>query len=287
MNNIYRQLKEKFIMKDAFSDWKDYRECLTDIVASYPGKRLAIVGAGRCNDIDVNRLGCSFSGITLIDIDEEAMREGIASLDDKNIEKTEIMRLSVNGLYEEDIDAFCDELLSYVRSEGKKLTDEKYEKKISDMLNILKERMLSNMDKLEDYLTGEDFDIILCNGVFSQLLSMISFFINSVSRSIIDAGIFDAQKATQEIEAYLTQINNELIPAIVNILINSVNKTVIFGNEYSKGGNIEGAYQCIKFIKDSYDTYEKIIRWNFNSKEKTEYDMLIQIVNKDIENLEL
>lgn len=283
MNNIYRQLKDKFIMKEAFSDWKDYRESLTDIVAAYPGKRLAIVGAGRGNDIEVNRLYETFSGITLIDIDEEAMREGRARLDDVNIEKTEIKRLSVNGLYEEDIDSFCDELLSYVRSEGKELADEKYEKKISDMLNILKERMISNMDELEEYLTVEKFDIILCNGVFSQLLSMISFFFNSVSQSIIDAGIFDAQKVTQKIEAYLTQINNELIPVIVNILINFANKTVIFGNEYSEAGNIEGAYQCIKYTREKYKPEERFLKWNFNIKEKTEYDMLIQIINKNIE----
>lgn len=270
-------------MKDAYSDWKDYRESLTDIVLSYPGEKLAIVGAGRCNDIDVDRLYETFSGITLIDIDEEAMREGMARLDDVNIEKTEIKRLSLNGLYEEDIDAFCDKLLSYVRSEGKNLTDKKYVKKISDMLNILKERMISNMDELEDYLTGESFDIILCNGVFSQLLSMLSFFINSVSQSIIDAGIFDSQKTTQKTEAYLTQINNELIPVIVNILIDSANKTVIFGNEYSEDGNIEGAYQCIKYIREKYKPKERYLKWSFNIKEKTEYDMLIQIINKNIE----
>ena len=283
MNNIYRQLKEKFIMRDAFSDWKDYRESLTDIVLSYPGEKLAIVGAGRCNDIDVNKLYETFSGITLIDIDEEAMREGIARLDDVNIEKTEIKRLSINGLYEEDIDAFCDKLLSYVRSEGKNLTHEKYEKKICDMLNVLKERMISNMEELEDYFTGESFDIILCNGVFSQLLSMISFFINSVSQSIIDAGIFDAQTTIQKTEAYLTQINNELIPVIVNILIDFANKTVIFGNEYSEDGNIEGAYQCIKYTREKYKPKERYLKWSFNIKEKTEYDMLIQIINKNIE----
>ena len=280
--SIYRQLKDKFIMRGAFLDWKDYRESLTDIVVSYPGKKLAIVGAGRCNDIDVNKLICSFSDITLIDVDEEAMREGVARLSDEAVEKTEIKRLSVNGLYEEDIESFCDELLSYVRSEGKEFTDEKYDKKISDMLDDLKERMISNMDELEDYLTGESIDIILCNGVFSQLLSVISFFINSVSQSIIDAGIFDAQKIAKKTEAYLAQINNELIPVIVNILIDSANKTVIFGNEYSEAGNIEGAYQCIKYTREKYKPEERFLKWNFNIKEKTEYDMLIQIINKNI-----
>ena len=30
--SIYNQLKEKFIMKNAYEDWADYRKALTDIV---------------------------------------------------------------------------------------------------------------------------------------------------------------------------------------------------------------------------------------------------------------
>ncbi|MBQ9199078.1 MAG: hypothetical protein IJ141_02740 [Lachnospiraceae bacterium] len=276
MNNIYRQLKEKFIMKDAFSDWKDYRESLTDIVSSYPGEKLAIVGAGRCNDIDVNRLYETFSGITLIDIDEEAMREGMAHLDDETMEKTEIKKLSVNGLYEEDIDAFCDELLNYVRTQGNNLTKEAYENKLLDMFDELKNKMLSCMELLDDRFIRESFDVVVCNGVFSQLFSMISYFVHSVSYSISDAGLFDTADIVVVADKKLSLINDEIIPVIIKGIICMAEKTVIFGNEYNKA---EGAYQCIKFIKDNYEADEKIIRWNFNSKEKTEYDMLIQIIN--------
>lgn len=280
MNNIYRQLKEKFIMKDAYSDWKDYRESLTDIVLSYPGEKLAIVGAGRCNDIDVDRLYETFSGITLIDIDEEAMREGMARLDDVNIEKTEIKRLSLNGLYEEDIGAFCDELLNYVRTQGNNLTKEAYENKLLDMFDELKNKMLSCMELLDDRFIRESFDVVVCNGVFSQLFSMISYFVHSVSYSISDAGLFDTADIVVVADKKLSIINDEIIPVIIKGIICMAEKTVIFGNEYNKA---EGAYQCIKFIKDNYETDEKIIRWKFNSKEKTEYDMLIQIINKNIE----
>ena len=280
MNNIYRQLKEKFIMKDAYSDWKDYRESLTDIVLSYPGEKLAIVGAGRCNDIDVNKLYETFSGITLIDIDEEAMREGMARLDDVNIEKTEIKRLTLNGLYEEDIGAFCDELLNYVRTQGNNLTKEAYENKLLDMFDELKNKMLSCMDLLDDRFIRGSFDVVVCNGVFSQFFSMISYFVHSVSYSISDAGLFDIADIVVVADKKLSIINDEIIPVIIKGIICMAEKTVIFGNEYNKA---EGAYQCIKFIKDNYETDEKIIRWKFNSKEKTEYDMLIQIINKNIE----
>ena len=279
MNNIYRQLKEKFIMKDAYSDWKDYRESLTDIVLSYPGEKLAIVGAGRCNDIDVDRLYETFSGITLIDIDEEAMREGMARLDDVNIEKTEIKRLSLNGLYEEDIGAFCDELLNYVRTQGNNLTKEAYENKLLDMFDELKNKMLSCMELLDDRFIRESFDVVVCNGVFSQLFSMISYFVHSVSYSISDAGLFDTADIVVVADKKLSLINDEIIPVIIKGIICMAKKTVIFGNEYNKA---EGAYQCIKFIKDNYEADEKIIKWNFNIKEKTEYDILIQIINKNI-----
>lgn len=285
--SIYKELKEKFTMKNAYTDWEDYRNKLTDIVSKYAGDSLLIVGAGRCMDYDLNKLSKNFKHITLSDIDEDALEEGVKRYkdeQDKNItgDRAEIVRkiVSINGLYEADINLFCEELFAYVRAYGNKLTEAIYEEKIADMLCSLKERMLLVMNKNEGFFKEKSYDVIVCSGVYSQLLSMLSFFICSLAQSISDAGIFDGKGVAKKAEKMLSDINNELIPIINKRLINASKNVVIFGNEYFNSGGVEGAYQCISDIKNNYGAEEILLNWTFNKSDNVKYDMLIQIVKK-------
>ena len=57
-----------------------HRARLTSIIGSLCGagvERLAIVGAGNCNDIDLGRLLAKASRIQLLDIDDEAVEQGV------------------------------------------------------------------------------------------------------------------------------------------------------------------------------------------------------------------
>ena len=71
---IYEQMKKNFIMADAYEDWSAYRNTLTDyLIGLADGEEiplnitrhmyeeislptLAIIGAGRLNDLDLQRL---------------------------------------------------------------------------------------------------------------------------------------------------------------------------------------------------------------------------------------
>ena len=79
--SVYQQIRDKFIMKNAWEDWTSYRDQLTELVVrllmetqSQTTKecapvRVTVVGAGRCNDIDLRRLVASAENVLLLDVD--------------------------------------------------------------------------------------------------------------------------------------------------------------------------------------------------------------------------
>jgi hypothetical protein len=50
---------------------------LPDVTALAPSPRLCVLGAGNCNDIDLNELAASFSEVHLVDIDRAAMEDAV------------------------------------------------------------------------------------------------------------------------------------------------------------------------------------------------------------------
>ncbi|MBQ7707916.1 MAG: hypothetical protein IJT72_09085 [Lachnospiraceae bacterium] len=292
--SIYNQLKEKFIMKNAYEDWADYRKALTDIVIdnNYDSsldtdsdkakekKSIAIIGAGRCNDLEVARLAECFDEITLIDVDKNALEECISSQEKSIRDIIKIRLLSINGLHEDDLEAFCDKLLSFVRNNVKALDETRYEKYICDLLDVLKEKASKAVDELDKKLLKESFDTVVCNGVFSQLLSMYLFFILSVSQSVSDEILIDVSKTCLTAKERLSEINSIVIPQINNVLISAAKKEVVFGNEFSDINKTEGSAQCIDDIRKKYKPEEVYLDWNFNSREMIGYKMLVQIIKK-------
>ena len=54
--SVYNQIKEKFIMKNAWQDWESYRNQLTNVILEEKPKSIMIAGAGRCMDIDISKI---------------------------------------------------------------------------------------------------------------------------------------------------------------------------------------------------------------------------------------
>lgn len=291
---IYNQLKDKFIMKDAYKDWENYRKALTDLILNISDmdlsfnksrdlnetKSIAIIGAGRCNDIDLLRLAEIFDEITLIDIDATALEECI-SFQEKNVkEKINKEVFSINGLYENEMEAFCDELLNFVRKAGRELNEKLYEKFLDEMLEGLNKKIVAGLDMLQERFSNKSYDVVVCNGVYSQLLSMYSFFIRSVSQSVSDELKIDVSGINRSIEIKLSKINTMSVSAINKALIAVAKKMILFGNEFPKKSRVEGAAECIDDIRKNYMPDEIMLKWDFNLKENIFYNMLIQIVKK-------
>ena len=120
---VYHQIKDKFIMRNARADWASYRTQLTDLILQMYPETVMIVGAGRCNDIDLGRrMSEGVRRVVLLDVDTDGMQEAAAALPEEQRSKLEFRTGSLTGISEDDMEAFCDRMLSYVRSAGRDLT---------------------------------------------------------------------------------------------------------------------------------------------------------------------
>ena len=74
---IYERFKERSSKDDEYNDWAGYREELTDFVVqcTRPGGSLLILGAGKCNDLDLRKLAEHCGSITLSDYRQETVEE--------------------------------------------------------------------------------------------------------------------------------------------------------------------------------------------------------------------
>ena len=248
---ILQDIKRKFRLVDADEDWKDYRQLLTGMVIDAGGgdkiKTVTVFGAGCCNDIDINTLSRYFKDVALLDCDFEALtkvKNGPGEEEAKNIK---LIQASLTGIDESDISVFFDETLAELQRYGKLLTGQSFEEVIMTNLDKLLSKMYTAEDEILKVLPRTD--IAVCNGVCSQLFSIISYFIRSVAASIPDALFAGAFEVADKAEQKLKKCNDVIVPMIVSALMKVTGDCVIFGNEYIKDHPVEGAYQCIAAVK--------------------------------------
>ena len=79
MSTIYERLRASERLPGAYEDWSTYREALTDYLCRIipSDSRILILGAGGCNDLDLNRLLQQGYDITLLDRECSLMEEGL------------------------------------------------------------------------------------------------------------------------------------------------------------------------------------------------------------------
>lgn len=277
---ILQDIKRKFRLSDAFEDWKDYRQLLTGMVIDAGGgdkiKTVTVIGAGYCNDIDIISLCRTYKAVTLVDCDLEALtkvKNGLSEIDTKKIK---LVPASLTGIDESDISVFFDETLAELQRYGKQLNRLSFEEVIMTNLDKLISKMYTAEDEIVQLLPRTD--IAVCNGVCSQLFSVISYFIRSVTASIPDALFTGAFEVADKAEQKLKKCNDVIVPMIVNAIMNVTGDCVIFGNEYINEHPVEGAYQCINAVQKSGSKIKELeAKWNFNRKENIVYNMLLQV----------
>ena len=282
---ILQDIKDKFRLSDAYEDWKDYRQLLTYTIIEAGGgdnkKTAAVIGAGYCNDIDIINLCRHFERITLVDWDREALAKVLNGLPKKDADKVETVIFSLTGIDESDISIFFEDSLAALKRCGKGLTREMFEEILMSGLDRLFKRMSISEQKSKRILPKRD--IVICNGICSQLFSVISFFVRSVAGSIPDTVFYGAADVADRVENKLKSMNDKIVPVICSTLLTTANDYVIFGNEYSEKHPVEGAYQCIEEVRKNGSIVKEFEAvWSFNRKESVEYNMLLQIcgVNK-------
>ena len=224
-------------MKNAWEDWTEYRSKLTEIILERNPKTVMIVGAGRCNDIDLERLLKSAERVICMDVDDEAMKAAVTGIPADIQHMVECREVSLTGIGESDLDSFCDDMLMMARAKGRDLTLDYFRAQMISCMNALKEKLIGSEEALLRYMPVESVDVVVCAGVHSQLFSTLSFFIRSLIASLYDI-IPNVGSLEAEANDIIREMNNRVIPIIDSALCRMADKAVIFGNEDNPNNRI-------------------------------------------------
>lgn len=267
--NLYDQLNSMTKIDNAFEKWTDYREEVTEYIAAhtFPKSSITILGAGRCNDIDIRYLSQKGYRITLVDRDENALNDAI---DFYNVKADKIV-CDFTGIE----DNTYRELADYI---GRLI----FNSTAKEELNRL---VINKMFEIYDDAASKGLclpvnksDYIICAGVCSQINNMAAW-------------IWEAYAAQMNIESsnvlkFISDNNYRIIEHFIMNILSITANSAIFINELQREGlddYIEGAYQAIELIRSKYDnqiTDKETMIWKFS--EDIVYKMLVQNVQTKI-----
>lgn len=171
---------------------RDYVSGLFDRVFLKKGTvdKVAIFGAGNCDDLDLDHLASKCHSIYLFDIDVESMKRGIKNFSETTCNKIELVELDVTGLHKLDFE----HRLSSLLESGKKA---------DEIVQFLKDTEDHVVDVLEDDWADftESFDIVATSAIYTQLfynwaLDLLSEFKNQYNQEeleIIKEGFLDVR----------------------------------------------------------------------------------------------
>ena len=91
---VYDALEKRHVMPRAWDDWADYRKNWSDWIIRYCkwDSSVLIVGAGACNDYDLEHFTKFFEKIFLFDLDEDAMRGALKRIPEAQRKKIELFK---------------------------------------------------------------------------------------------------------------------------------------------------------------------------------------------------
>lgn len=294
---LYEDLKKNFILPNAYEDWRDYRQSVTDYILRETNQfplplsfsanmdenallpTLAILGAGACNDINLSRLTPHFSSITLLDCDENAMRRAIATYELEDCPYVHYKVISLNGFEDYHYAEFCDALQEYVRCNNTNMTYAEFEEYAISLV----QPYLQQMNQRPIPLGEQEYDYICCFGVHSQLLSMFSYIYHAFDVNLCQNTFADATGNGATFTKLLTKENERFVPLLHNALFRCAKQAVLLGLETKRTNHtdaIEGAYQALIDLQQrNFVSAQATMFWPFLPEHAITYEMSFFRVN--------
>ena len=272
--SIYDELLKLQKIPDAYTNWQEYRERLTDYIISTlePESTLAVFGAGNCNDINLKRLQQHFSQIVLYDRDITTLYEALDTYHITLKENVILKETDFLGITPEEYREYADDVLRMIQVDGKNTDmDEVAEYAIlrmKDLYQKAEKRPLSFGNKC--------YDAAVAVGVHSQINNMFAW----LWQVYLDA----VGKREDTVFEYVKKQNDIIIPRFDRAVFSCVKKHVIFGLEKERigmSGGIQGAHQAFLDIKEMQKRGECLIEeslpliWPFDVARNICYRMSI------------
>ncbi len=271
MGNLYDDLLSLQKIPNAYKDWTEYRNRLTDFIVEQPDPHTAacIVGAGACNDFDLRRLNSHFDRLMLLDRDIDVIREGTKS-QGIYIPEEDLLRADLLGISEDVYRSIADHMLSSIREQQRRtVPDAKAVERL-----FLREMDAAFMNRQPDKLLEQSgiADYVICCGVHSQLLTVFPQMASVYQRYIDIRPEAIEQKVRRWIPGVMGELNNSLF--------RWARKGVVIGLEecrIGEIGGIDGASQAMDLLKKSGHTIlaQTSLQWNFDPARRKAYQMQI------------
>lgn len=277
--HLYDQLIQLQQLEHAFTAWESYRLDLTHFILRHvtPTSSVAIVGAGKCNDIDLSILASKVSSITLLDKDLSSMLQAVEQYTLGTTPNVAVQKIDLVGITSSMYRSYADALMSVVRLYGNATKAED--------LAVVAHQFLDQFTPLIQApiaLDTSSYDVVIAVGLHSQLLSMLEW-------------IWHIMLETCSLEEYsvrerIISLNTQCIKNLNDTLLQATGHTLIIGYEESRldrPGTIQGAIQCAhdlqrrQYDKTFYVKQATHLHWPFHKAHQIGYMMHIVALYKD------
>ena len=289
--NIFESIKNEFSIPDAYTNWKNYRRELTDMIlrseetegasSGDDHKTLAILGAGPCNDLNLSRLAKHFYHIDLIDLDSESVRVGVRNQGQEHCHKIHIKEGTLTGVTKEMTERFFNRLYMYLVEKGRTLTEADFIRRSLEEFEILEKSLRKSPEDFGVILPEKSYDMVVAAGLHSQLWSILSYSWHILAGNVSEQLLGGRPVDPDPFHDHLRDVDDTFIPLMNTAILQASKHRVLFSSEYDPNNPSEGAWQCIKDVRKRYtggeiELMESTLEWPFFPEQRRKYTMLIQ-----------
>ena len=275
--NLYDQLLALQEIPNAYALWEAYRQSLTDYIIRQldEPREVLILGIGRGNDLQLNRIIPYVKSLTLWDKEKQAINTALIRYGLEAHPKVKCIEKDLLGLSAQDYRQYADELVQFIRLRGMQ-TD------MEALKNVGLKAVKRLTEKIKIMPMGENtYDTVIMIGMHSQLLSMVDWIWQIILQTI--------QKQEMAVSAHIMQMNAQIIPQIHQVLLRATRKQLITGCEVERlerVGTIQGALQGLEDLQRLriagclQKKSEVQLIWPFHAAQNVSYKMSIQCDEK-------
>lgn len=269
---VYDVLEKRHVMPRAWDDWADYRRTWSDwIVRGCKwNSTILIVGAGACNDYDLEHFSKFFEKILLFDLDEGAMQEALKRIPAAHRGKVKLFTGDFLGITPQEYQEFCTVIQSEINRRGK-LADVT---ELAQTALPLVEKMYADAKKRRETLVLPQADYVAVSGVHSQVNHMLPWIWQAYMQALGQKEETIFQRVSQENGKVMRDMNDKMLAA--------AKKRLFFSAERSRAGvpgGVEGAWQAQEDLKKRADeghlqlVERKTMAWPYDLRQNMIYEM--------------
>ena len=274
---VYDALEKRHVMPRAWDDWADYRKAWSDWIIRFCkwDSSILIVGAGACNDYDLEHFSKFFGKILLFDLDEAAMQKAIDRLPEALRGKVELFTGDFLGVSPYVYQEFCRVIQEEINRRGK-LTDVN---ELAQTAMPLVEQMYADAKKSRARLILPQADYVAVSGVHSQINHMLPWIWQAYMQALGQREDTIFQRASKENSQIVQEMNDKLLAAAGRKLFISAEKARV-----GVPGGVEGAWQALEDLKKRPETQiadSKNFAWAYDLRQNMIYEMEGLVLDTD------